>query len=292
VIEDTAITLLELASHDLPRDVEEALKYALEKENNIIAQSQLSSILKNVDIARKKRVPMCQDTGIIIIKLEVGENFPIKADLPSILKRAVKKGTVSIPLRPNAVHPIKRWNTGDNTGDHLPYLEWEVTSGDYLKMEVILKGIGSENMSKLGMLNPGQGIKGVKNFVIESVVEAGGRPCPPYILGLGIGLAVDGVMKLARKAAIRPINSKNEDIEIAKLEEEILNIINKTGIGTMGLGGRTTALAVNIELGYTHTGGLPVGIVFQCWADRRAKAVLKGNGEVEYISHRVFMDDL
>ncbi|MHA2394480.1 MAG: fumarate hydratase [Promethearchaeota archaeon] len=292
MIEDTAITLLELASHDLPRDVEEALKYALEKENNIIAQSQLSSILKNVDIARKKRVPMCQDTGIIIIKLEVGENFPIKADLPSILKRAVKKGTVSIPLRPNAVHPIKRWNTGDNTGDHLPYLEWEVTSGDYLKMEVILKGIGSENMSKLGMLNPGQGIKGVKNFVIESVVEAGGRPCPPYILGLGIGLAVDGVMKLARKAAIRPINSKNEDIEIAKLEEEILNIINKTGIGTMGLGGRTTALAVNIELGYTHTGGLPVGIVFQCWADRRAKAVLKGNGEVEYISHRVFMDDL
>lgn len=292
MVEDTAITLLELASNDLPRDVEEALKYALEKENNIIAQSQLSSILKNVDIARKKRVPMCQDTGIIIIKLEVGENFPIKADLPSILKRAVKKGTVSIPLRPNAVHPIKRWNTGDNTGDHLPYIEWEVTSGDYLKMEVILKGIGSENMSKLGMLNPGQGIKGVKNFVIESVVEAGGRPCPPYILGLGIGLAVDGVMKLARKAAIRPINSKNEDIEIAKLEEEILNIINKTGIGTMGLGGRTTALAVNIELGYTHTGGLPVGIVFQCWADRRAKAVLKGNGEVEYISHRVFIDDL
>ena len=111
MVEDTAITLLELASNDLPRDVEEALKYALEKENNIIAQSQLSSILKNVDIARKKRVPMCQDTGIIIIKLGVGENFPVKADLPTILKRAVKKGTISIPLRPNAVHPIKRWNT-------------------------------------------------------------------------------------------------------------------------------------------------------------------------------------
>jgi fumarate hydratase subunit alpha len=292
VVKDTAIKLLELASLDLPEDVEEALKDALERENNTIARSQLSSILKNVDIARKKRIPMCQDTGIIIIKLEIGENFPIKADLPTILNKAVKKGTRSIPLRPNAVHPIKRWNTGDNTGDYLPYIEWEITSGDHLKMEVILKGIGSENMSRLGMLNPGQGIKGVKNFVIESVVEAGGKPCPPYILGLGIGLAVDGVMKLARKAAIRPINIKNEDSEIAKLEEELLNIINETGIGTMGLGGRITALAVNIELGFTHTGSLPVGVVFQCWADRRAKAMLKSNGEVEYISHRVFMDDV
>jgi fumarate hydratase subunit alpha len=276
----------------LPRDVEEALKDALERENDTIAQSQLSTILKNIDIARKKRIPICQDTGIIIIKLGVGENFPVKANLPTILKRAVKKGTISIPLRPNAVHPIKRWNTGDNTGDHLPYIEWEVTNGDRLEMEVILKGIGGENMSKLRMLNPGLGIKGVKNFVIDSVVEAGGRPCPPYILGLGIGLAVDGVMKLARKAAIRPINIRNEDTHIEKLEEDILRIINETGIGTMGLGGKTTALAVNIELGYTHTGGLPVGLVFQCWADRRAKAVLKGNGEVKYISDKVFKDDV
>lgn len=281
VVEETTTKLLGLASFDLPQGVEKALRDALNREDDPIARSQLSVILKNIEIARKKRVPICQDTGIPMIHVSLGEDFPLKAILPNILSEAVRKATISIPLRPNAVHPFTRKNTRDNSGIHLPYLEWEIKHGDSLEILVIPKGFGSENMSQLGMLTPGEGLNGVKSFVLDCVVSAGGRPCPPTIIGVGVGLGVDGVMKLARRAAIRPLPLKNEDPDIASLETQLLKLVNETGIGPMGLGGKTTSLAVNIEIGHTHTGGLPVGVVFQCWAARMAEATVESDGKVK-----------
>jgi len=287
VIEKTTIQLLELASIELPNGVEKALRESLKKEDEPVAKTQLSSILKNIEVARNKHIPLCQDTGIPMFHLILGEEFPLKAELRSILCEAVRKATITIPLRPNAVHPLSRRNSGDNTGSYIPYIEWEIVSGSTLDIIAIPKGFGSENMSGLGILTPGQGLKGVKEFILDSVLKAGGMNCPPTIIGVGLGLGVDGVMKLARKAVLRPIQSRNKDSEIEKLENELLKIVNETGIGPMGLGGKTTSLAVNIEIGHTHVASLPVGVVFQCWAARRAEAIIHANGNVEYKSHEV-----
>ena len=287
IVEKTIMKLLELATIDLPIGAENALREALNEEDDYIAKTQLSSILKNIGIVRTKHLPICQDTGIQMFHLTLGEHFPLKSEIKNIVRRAVKKATRTIPLRPNAVHPITRVNSGDNTGIHVPYIEWDIQSGSSLKIEVIPKGFGSENMSRLKMLTPGQGMNTVKQFLLESVLKAGGKNCPPTIIGLGLGLGVDGVMRLGRKAALRPLTMRNEKPEIAALEEEMLRLVNETGIGPMGLSGKFTALAVNIELGHTHTASLPVAVVFQCWAARRSEAIIHSNGYVEFTSHEV-----
>jgi len=287
VVERTTLKLLELATIEVPMGIEIALRKALEREDSLLAKAQLISMLKNIKLARSKRIPLCQDTGIQMFHITLGEDFPIKADLPDIIRRAVKYATNRIPLRPNAVHPITRVNLGDNTGIRVPYIEWDIKSGSSLDIEAIPKGFGSENMSRLTMLTPGQGIKAMKEFLLESVLKAGGKTCPPTIIGVGLGLGVDGVFRLGRKATLRPLPSRNGDPEIAALEDELLSLVNETGIGPMGLGGKTTALAVNIEIGYTHTASLPVAVVFQCWAARRSKAIVYSNGDVEFVSHEV-----
>jgi fumarate hydratase subunit alpha len=182
------------------------------------------------------------------------------------------------------VHPINRKNTEDNTGVYIPGITWLYDDVDYVEITAVLKGGGSENMSILHMLPPGEGVRGLKRAVLETVFRAGGQPCPPVILNIGIGGTVDLTFKIAKLAMIRPLGVRHQEQAIAKLEKEILQLVNATSIGPMGLGGKTTALDVKIECAYCHTASLPIGINFQCWADRRATARVYPDGSVEMIT--------
>lgn len=285
IVMDTTINLLKLAVTQLPPDVKYALKRFRVEETSEVAKKQLDAILANIDLAERTETPMCQDTGVQMFYLRVGSNFPILGKLPQILREAVRRATETVPLRPNAVNPFTRENTGDNTGEHTPWIDWEVFDGDTLELTALPKGFGAEMMSAFTMMTPGKGVRGLKKFVIDTLVTAGARPCPPVILGIGVGGGADSMMKLARKAILRPIDKRHEDPEIAKLEEELLKLVNETGIGPMGLGGKTTVLGVNIEYAHTHTGALPVGVIMQCWAARKASARIWPDGRVEYLTH-------
>jgi fumarate hydratase subunit alpha len=287
IVEDTVVTLLRLAVTDLPQDVSKCLKHALVSETNDTAKSQLEAILENVSLARKRAIPMCQDTGIQIFYLTVGSKFPLLHQLPHLLTRAVQKATQEIPLRPNTVDPILYKNPGDNTGRHIPWINWKVVEGTNLEITALPKGGGSENVCKLAMLTPGQGMKGMKKFVIDSVIEAGAKPCPPTILGVGIGGGADICMKIAKEQLLRPLGQRHPDAKIAKLEEDLLSAINQTGIGPMGLGGDTTTLDVHIDVAMRHPASFPVGLAVQCWAARRASARITKEGKVEFTSHEV-----
>jgi fumarate hydratase subunit alpha len=286
-LEDTIVTLLRLAVTDLPQDVSKGLEQALERERNTTAKSQLESILENVSLARKQSIPMCQDTGIQIFYLNVGSNFPLIDTLPSIIKRAVQRATKEIPLRPNTVNPILHKNPGDNTGLHIPWINWKIVEGADLEITALPKGGGSENVCQLGMLTPGQGLKGMKQFVIDSVIASGAKPCPPTILGIGIGGGADICMKIAKEQLLRPVGQRHANPKIAKLEEELLSAINRTGIGPMGLGGDTTCLDVHIDVAMRHPASFPVGLAVQCWAARRSSVQITKDGRAQFITHKV-----
>ncbi|MFH1327593.1 MAG: fumarate hydratase, partial [Candidatus Bathyarchaeota archaeon] len=200
------------------------------------------------------------------------------------LIRAVERATKIVPLRSNTVHPLTRTNSGNNVGENIPNIVWLYADVDEVELTAFLKGAGSENMSKFSMINLGLGVNGIKKFVLDSVVEAWAQPCPPIILGIGIGGTVDLTYKLAKLALLRPIGQRNTDVDIANLEVELLNLVNETGIGPMGLGGKTTALDVRIESAYCHTASLPVGINFECWADRKMTARIHVDNTVEYLA--------
>ncbi|MFX1577564.1 MAG: fumarate hydratase [Promethearchaeota archaeon] len=286
-LEDIVVTLLRLAVTDLPQDVTESLEHAFKKERNMTAKSQLKAILDNISLARTQSIPMCQDTGIQIFYLTVGSKFPLIDHLPTILERAVQRGTQEIPLRPNTVNPILHKNPGNNTGLYIPWINWKIVKGTELKITTFPKGGGSENVCRLGMLTPGQGMKGMKQFVIDSIIEAGAKPCPPTILGIGIGGGADICMKIAKEQLIRPVGERHPNQKIAAMEEELLSAINQTGIGPMGLGGDTTALDVHIDIAMRHPASFPVGLAVQCWAARRASALITEDGNVQFTSHKV-----
>ena len=209
-VEETVFTLLRLAATKLPEDVEQSLLAARQHETSDTARAQLDAILMNVHLAEEANTPICQDTGIITFYLTVGEKFPIARKLPAIIRKATKRATETIPLRPNAVNPFTEKNSGDNTGKNIPYIHWEVTSGNKLQVAVLLKGGGSENACAIGMLNPGLGIDEVKRFVVDTLIEAGAKPCPPVILGVAVGGGADIAMILAKKALLRPVNKYNK----------------------------------------------------------------------------------
>jgi len=257
---------------NLPEDIKTALKKAYDCEDNEIAKLNLKSILDNLEIAEEKSIPMCQDTGLPIIFVKLG-----KVEVENLREgiiEGVEMATSSVPLRTNVVDPLTRKNTGNNIGNGIPQINVELSDENELEITVFPKGFGSENNNKLAMLLPGDGVEGIKSFFKESILSAGGKPCPPTVIGVGIGGSSDMVMKLAKKALLRPIDDVNPDDRLAQLEDELLAIANGTGIGPMGLGGRTTTLGVNVELADTHTAGLPVGICVQCWAARRATSTL------------------
>jgi fumarate hydratase subunit alpha len=272
-IEDTICSLYRDSVIELPKDVKNALKDAYANENDETARLNLKAIIDNIEAAHENSIPMCQDTGLPIVFVKLGD--VTVENLYQGIRNGVEKATITVPLRPNVVDPFTRENTGTNTGKGIPLVEVEVVEGDYLELTIFPKGFGSENNNALKMALPGEGIEGVKKFVLETVLAAGGKPCPPTRIGVGIGGSSDYALKLAKKALLRDVNSKNSDKRLAELEEELLESVNSTGIGPMGLGGKTTALDVKVELADTHTAGLPIGVCIQCWAARHASAILK-----------------
>ena len=192
-----------------------------------------------------------------------------------------------MPLRPNAVNPFTQKNSGDNTGRHVPFIHWQIVPGNTIEITVLPKGGGSENVCTLGMISPGQGVNGLKKFVVDAVMKAGAKPCPPNILGVAVGGGADIAMKLAKAALLRPLNEPNPDPELAKLEKELYEAANMTGIGPMGLGGKFTVLGVKVDYAHRHPASYPVAVAFQCWAARRASARIHPDGTVEYLTHEV-----
>ena len=282
LVTKTTVELLRLAVTKLPQDVKDALKKGYENEDSDVAKMQLSAILENIDLAESTNKPMCQDTGIHIFYVKLGKD-QVK-DISQAIRKGVLEGTKSIPLRPNAVDSLTRNNPKTNIGEGLPYINYEPTENEYTEICVFPKGAGSENMSALAMLPPSKGIRGIKEFVLNTVVNAGGKPCPPTIIGIGIGGSADISMKLAKEALLRPINVSNSDPTLASLEEELLGALNETGIGPMGMGGKTTVLNVQIKKAFCHTASLPVAINIQCWAARKAIARIYPDGRVEYLA--------
>lgn len=271
------VNLIEYTVCKVPGDVEDALKKAYENETDETARFQLENILKNLEIAKRESIPLCQDTGLPIFYILIGkdvDNFNLVVDLENKIRDAVELVTERGMLRPNVVDPITRENKG-NVGDKVPIIHHEIVEGTGVEIIFLPKGSGSENMSRLTMLNPTGGIKSIKRFVLDTVNIAGGNPCPPTIIGVGIGGNFDSVAGLAKKALLRPINKRSSIPKIAKLEENLYNEINNLGIGPMGLGGKTTTLGVNIETGDTHTAMLPLAVNIQCWAARQGSLVIK-----------------
>jgi fumarate hydratase subunit alpha len=279
-IKQGIIQLIKKAETELPNDVINALKNALEIEKGV-AKIQIDAILKNIDLAKKTQRPMCQDTGIQTFFVTIGIDFPEIKRLKDLITDAVKKATIEVPLRPNTVDPFTGKNHKDNTGDNIPYITWDFVEGSDVFITALPKGGGSENMSKLGMLKPGVGIKGVKDFVVDEMIKAAGNPCPPTVVGVGIGGGADLALKLGKKALLRSVGKRNDDKTIAVIEDELIKRINSSGIGPMGLGGKTTVLDVHIEKAHRHPASLPVGIAVQCWADRRAQMVIHSDGSWE-----------
>jgi fumarate hydratase subunit alpha len=272
-IEDTVFYLFKEAVIKLPDDVVKALQDAYKKEDHKLARLNLKAILDNIEAAQKMGIPMCQDTGLPIVFVKLGS---VKVEnLIEGIKKGVARATKEVPLRPNVVNPINRQNTGNNTGNLMPQVDIELVNDQSLQLTAFPKGIGSENNNALKMALPAEGVEGIKKFVLDTVINAGGKPCPPIIVGVGIGGSSDLAMKIAKKALLGKIGERNPDEALAHLEEEILVEINKTGIGPMGLGGKTTALDVKILTADTHTAGLPIGVCIQCWAARQATSTLR-----------------
>ncbi|PNX54206.1 MAG: fumarate hydratase [Thermoplasmata archaeon M9B2D] len=279
-IESGIIELIKKAETELPKDVIIALKQAYDREEGI-AKIQIETILKNIELAKTSGRPMCQDTGIQTFFITAGFDSPYLKTIKGILFDAVKKATIEIPLRPNTVDLFTGKNHGDNTGDYIPSITWDLLPGSDIRITALPKGGGSENMSRLGMLKPGVGIEGVKKFIVDEVMKAGGSPCPPTVIGVGIGGGADISLKLAKIALLRPVGKRHPEQTISTIEQEIIERINGSGIGPMGLGGKTTVLDVHIEKAHRHPASLPVGISVQCWADRRSSMVIHANGTWE-----------
>ena len=273
-ITQTVAQLCQQANFELGEDVLSALKQAQQTEESPLGQQVLSQLLENTRIAQQERVPLCQDCGTAVVFLEIGQETHITGGaLYAAVEEGVRQGYTQGYLRKSLVsRPLSaRINTQDNTP---PVIHTEIVPGNQLKITVMPKGGGAENMSRLAMLTPSNSKEDVINLVVKIVDEAGSNPCPPLIVGLGIGATAEKAMLLAKKALLRPVGKPNPDPEIAQLEKEILNRINDLGIGPLGFGGRTTALAVHAEVTPTHLASLPVAVNLQCHSARHQEAVL------------------
>lgn len=272
VIEDTVARLCIEANLRLPPDVINAIERAEKAEPWDGAKRILSLLGDNVRIASEKTLPVCQDTGMACVFVELGQDVHIEGDFEQAVNNGVRRGYGEGYLRKSVVcDPLRRVNTGDNTP---ALVTVKLTRGDKMRITVMPKGFGSENMSALKMLKPADGVEGVRNFVLDTVEKAGANPCPPIIVGVGIGGSFNKAACLAKHALLRPVNEPNPDEYYAALERELLDKINALGIGPQGFGGKTTALAVLIEAMPTHVAGLPVAVNISCHATRRASASL------------------
>ncbi len=261
------------ANYYLNADIKLAMKKGLEEEESPIGTEVLEKLLINAELAAAKKVAICQDTGMAVVFVTIGQDVHITGgSLSDAINEGVRKGYKEGYLRKSVVgDPIERVNTGDNTPAVIHY---EIVEGDSLKIELAPKGFGSENMSALKMLKPSDGIGGVKSFILETVDKAGPNPCPPIVVGVGIGGTMEKASLLAKRALLRPIDKRSSIEYVRELEEEMLQKINELGIGPAGLGGTNTALAVNVETYPTHIAGLPVAVNINCHVTRHAEVIL------------------
>ena len=271
-VSDAVAEMVMRTNTELPADVTAALVAARERETSEVAQEILDQILRNAEIARATKVPLCQDTGVAVLFVELGQSVSlVDGDLYPALEEGVRQGYEEGFLRKSLCHPFTRKNTGDNT----PIIvHLDLVPGDTLKIWVVPKGGGSENMSRLFMLPPSAGWDGFKEKVLETVVDAGPNPCPPTIVGVGIGGNFEKSAILAKKSLLRPLGTENPDPEMAAMERELLTLINNTGIGPQGLGGRVTSLAVHVRMMPCHIASLPLAVNIQCHASRHLEIIL------------------
>ena len=260
------------------------MKKAYARETNPTAKEIFKTILANVDVADQENVLICQDTGIPIYMGKIGSKIPVDgAKVAAALKEGAKRATLEHPFRGSSTHPVTRVNPQTSVGEGLPIIYWDfVAENDYIDILMVPKGSGSENMSAMKMFIPADGIAAVKKFVIDTVLQSGSNPCPPGVIGVGIGGTADLVSKLAKEAIARPVGSHNHDPLFAKMEDELYEAINSLGFGPMGLGGSVSTLAVHIEWAHTHITQNPVAVNTQCWPARRARAKIYPDGRVEY----------
>ncbi len=271
-IRDNVAQMCVDAAYNVSEDVLTAFDRALETETAPAAKEILSLLKENARIAREEHIPVCQDTGIAIFFVEIGQDLRIKNGFfVDAINEGVRKGYREGYLRKSVVDPLTRRNTGDNT----PAIIYsELVPGDKLKISFMPKGAGSENMSVIRMLRPTEGVEGIKSFVLECVEKAGANPCPPVVIGVGIGGDFEKAALLAKKALLRPVGSPNAKLDLASLEEMLLKTVNKTGIGPEGLGGKVTAMAVHVESFPCHIASLPVAVNINCHAARHKTIIL------------------
>lgn len=285
-IEEACKTLYIESLKDLPPDVRTALENAHDKEELEIGREILSTLIDTVSTADDEKLLICQDTGIPIYFVKVGNQLRYDGLL---LEQAIRKGTeratLEHPLRSSIVNTLTRKNHGTSTGNQVPIIHYEYVEGNELEILIVPKGSGSENMSYLRMLTPAEGVEGIKKYVLECVFESGANPCPPTIVGIGLGGSADKCAALAKKAAAREVGSPSPDPKARELEEELYNSINQLGIGAHGLGGNTTALAVHIETADTHMTCNPVAVNMMCWPARRMRMILNPQNEQPTISY-------
>lgn len=260
------------ADMDLPADVRAALESAREAEESPVGREVLDRLLENADIARDERMPICQDCGLAVVFVDLGQDVHLTGgDLYEAINEGVRRGYEEAYLRKSVCHPFTRVNTGDNTP---AVIHLRLTPGDQLRLTVVPKGGGSENMSRVKLLTPAQGLEGVKAVVLDTVTAAGPNPCPPIVLGVAVGGTFDEAAVRAKRSLLRELGSVNPDPEAAALEAELLEMVNNTGIGPAGLGGRITCLGVFVDLKMCHIASLPVAVNIQCHAARHKEAVL------------------
>ena len=272
-IRDSIENLCIEANYNISEDIKNSLINFKEIEDGVLAKDILEKIIINSEISKTEKMPICQDTGMACIFIEIGQDVHIiGGNLESAINEGVRRGYEKGYLRKSVVKdPINRINTKDNTPAIINY---NIVDGEKIKITIAPKGFGSENMSQIKMLKPSDGLEGVKKFILNVVKEAGPNPCPPMIIGVGIGGTFEKAAYLSKKALLRPINIRNNEEFYSDLEEELLEEINKLGIGPQGFGGKTTALGINIETYPTHIAGLPVAVNISCHATRHKEAII------------------
>lgn len=272
-ITDTVEKLFKDLNYNIGNDISEALCNAQKNEESPVGKAVIAQLLENNKIAAEEKIPICQDTGMAVLFVEYGERVVIDGNFKEAVEEGVRRAYVGGYLRKSVVtDPVfDRVNTKDNTP---AIIYTDIVEGDKIKILAGCKGFGSENMSQIKMLTPSAGIEGVKQFILDAVKYAGPNPCPPIVVGIGIGGTFEKAAQLAKKATLRPINTKNEDPRYAKLEDELIEEINKMGFGPAGLGGNTTAIGVNVETYPTHIAGMPVAVNICCHAARHKEAVI------------------
>ena len=272
-ITDTVERLFKDLNYNIGNDISEALCNAQKNEESPVGKAVIAQLLENNKIAAEEKIPICQDTGMAVLFVEYGERVVIDGNFKEAVEEGVRRAYIGGYLRKSVVtDPVfDRVNTKDNTP---AIIYTDIVEGDKIKILAGCKGFGSENMSQIKMLTPSAGIEGVKQFILDAVKYAGPNPCPPIVVGIGIGGTFEKAAQLAKKATLRPINTKNEDPRYAKLEDELIEEINKMGFGPAGLGGNTTAIGVNVETYPTHIAGMPVAVNICCHAARHKEAVI------------------